>query len=71
MKKWILTLIIILCALIILFIALNKNVKNKFIHTEENKGIVNTEEEDKLLASSNYQEKLVQGMVNGINAFFK
>ena len=42
MKKWILTLIIILCALIILFIALNKNVKNKFIHTEENKGIVNT-----------------------------
>jgi len=56
--------------LIILFIALNKNVKNKFIHTEENKGIVNTEEEDKLLASSNYQEKLVQGMVNGINEYF-
>lgn len=34
-------------------------------------GFLSNEEEDNLLASSNYQEKLVQGMVNGINAFFK
>lgn len=34
-------------------------------------GFLSNEEEDNLLASSSYQEKLVQGMVNGINAFFK
>ena len=36
MKKWIIALIIILCASIILLVALNKNEKNKFIYTGEN-----------------------------------
>ena len=36
MKKWILALIIILCASIILLVSLNKNEKNKFIYTGEN-----------------------------------
>ena len=36
MKKWILALIIILCASIILLVALNKKEKNKYIYTGEN-----------------------------------
>ena len=36
MKKWILALIVILCASIILLVSLNKNEKNKFIYTGEN-----------------------------------
>lgn len=36
MKKWILALIIILCASIILLVTLNNNEKNRFIYTEEN-----------------------------------
>ena len=36
MKKWILALIIILCASIILLVALNRNEKNKYIYTGEN-----------------------------------
>lgn len=33
-------------------------------------GFLSNEKEDKLLASSSYQNKLVQGMVDGINSFF-
>ena len=36
MKKWIIVLIIILCASIILLVALNRNEKNKYIYTGEN-----------------------------------
>ena len=43
MKKWILALIVILCASIILLVALNKNEKNKFIYTEENIVISNVD----------------------------
>ena len=32
-------------------------------------GFLSNEKEDKLLASSEYQKKIVQGMVNGINDF--
>ena len=34
-------------------------------------GFLSNEKEDKLLASSEYQKKIVQGMVNGINEYFK
>lgn len=33
-------------------------------------GFLSNEKEDKLLASSEYQKKIVQGMVNGINEYF-
>lgn len=33
-------------------------------------GFLSNEKEDKLLASSEYQKKIVQGMVNGINGYF-
>ena len=33
-------------------------------------GFLSNEKEDKLLASSEYQKKIVQGMVNGINGCF-
>lgn len=33
-------------------------------------GFLSNEKEDKLLASSEYQKKIVQGMVNGINKYF-
>ena len=33
-------------------------------------GFLSNEKEDKLLASSDYQKKIVQGMVNGINGYF-
>ena len=33
-------------------------------------GFLSNEKEDKLLASSEYQNKIVQGMVNGINGYF-
>ena len=36
MKKWIIALIIILCASIILLVALKRNEKNKYIYTGEN-----------------------------------
>ena len=34
-------------------------------------GFLSNEKEDKLLASENYQNKIVQGMVNGINEYLK
>ena len=34
-------------------------------------GFLSNEKEDRLLASSEYQKKMVQGMVNGINEYFK
>ena len=34
-------------------------------------GFLSNEREDKLLASSSYQDKIIQGMVNGINEYFK
>lgn len=34
-------------------------------------GFLSNEKEDRLLASSEYQKKIVQGMVNGINEYFK
>ena len=34
-------------------------------------GFLSNEKEDKLLASSEYQKKIVQGMVNGINEYLK
>ena len=34
-------------------------------------GFISNEKEDKLLASSSYQKKIVTGMVNGINEYFK
>ena len=34
-------------------------------------GFLSNEKEDKLLASSEYQKKMVQGMINGINEYFK
>ena len=33
-------------------------------------GFLSNEKEDRLLASSEYQKKIVQGMVNGINGYF-
>lgn len=33
-------------------------------------GFLSNEKEDKLLASSEYQKRIVQGMVNGINGYF-
>jgi len=33
-------------------------------------GFLSNEKEDKLLASSEYQKKIVQGMINGINEYF-
>lgn len=33
-------------------------------------GFLSNEKEDKLLAYSEYQKKIVQGMVNGINEYF-
>ena len=33
-------------------------------------GFLSNEKEDKLLASSEYQKKIIQGMVNGINEYF-
>ena len=33
-------------------------------------GFLSNEKEDKLLASSEYQKKIVQGMVNGINGYY-
>ena len=34
-------------------------------------GFLSNEKEDKLLASSEYQNKIIQGIVNGINEYFK
>ena len=34
-------------------------------------GFLSNEKEDKLLASSDYQNKIFQGIVNGINEYFK
>lgn len=34
-------------------------------------GFLSNEREDKLLASSDYQDKIIQGMVKGINEYFK
>ena len=34
-------------------------------------GFLSNEKEDKLLATSEYQEKIVAGIVNGINEFFE
>ena len=34
-------------------------------------GFLSNEKEDKLLDSENYQNKIVQGMVNGINEYLK
>lgn len=34
-------------------------------------GFLSNKKEDKLLASENYQNKIVQGMVNGINEYLK
>lgn len=34
-------------------------------------GFLSNEKEDKLLASSEYQNKIIQGIVNGINKYFK
>ena len=34
-------------------------------------GFLSNEKEDKLLASEKYQNKIVQGMVNGINEYLK
>ena len=34
-------------------------------------GFLSNEKEDRLLASSEYQKKIVQGMVNGINEYLK
>ena len=34
-------------------------------------GFLSNEKEDRLLASSEYQKKMVQGMINGINEYFK
>ena len=34
-------------------------------------GFLSNEKEDKLLSSSDYQNKIIQGIVNGINEYFK
>jgi N-acetylmuramoyl-L-alanine amidase len=34
-------------------------------------GEMTNKQEDKLLATSNYQEKMAQGMADGIDAYYK